>query len=124
MNLHLVERSGRLMPFLMFVILLVASWFENPPAAAADGVVVHGSRLIIVLVLDGLRPDSINVRDTLVLNRLRSEGVEYRNTHSVFPTVTRVNAAALVTGTYPGLNGLVSNFNVCIPLWSHAIYDG
>ena len=41
--------------------------------------------------------------------RLRQEGVNYLNSHAVFPTVTRVNAAALATGAYPGTNGLVSN---------------
>jgi arylsulfatase A-like enzyme len=64
---------------------------------------------MIVLVFDGLRPDSINETDTPSLYRLRSEGVNYQNAHSVFPTVTRVNAAAIATGMYPTANGLVSN---------------
>jgi arylsulfatase A-like enzyme len=59
--------------------------------------------------MDGLRPDSINHEDTPTLFRLRQEGVSYINSHSVFPTVTRVNAAAISTGTYPDVNGLVSN---------------
>jgi arylsulfatase A-like enzyme len=59
--------------------------------------------------MDGLRPDSINREDTPTLFRLRQEGVSYINSHSVFPTVTRVNAAAISTGTYPDVNGLVSN---------------
>jgi len=59
--------------------------------------------------MDGLRPDSINREDTPTLFRLRQEGVSYVNSHSVFPTVTRVNAAAISTGTYPDVNGLVSN---------------
>lgn len=67
------------------------------------------ARLILVVIIDGLRPDSINREDTPVLFRLRHEGVSYINSHSVFPTVTRVNAAAISTGTYPDVNGLVSN---------------
>ena len=67
------------------------------------------ARLITVIVVDGLRPDSINDEDTPNLFRLRREGIAYINSHSVFPTVTRVNAAALSTGTYPIHNGLVSN---------------
>jgi arylsulfatase A-like enzyme len=59
--------------------------------------------------MDGLRPDSINSEDTPTLFRLRQEGVSYLNSHSVFPTVTRVNAAAISTGHYPDVNGLVSN---------------
>ncbi|MBX3278349.1 MAG: alkaline phosphatase family protein [Acidobacteria bacterium] len=67
------------------------------------------ARLIIVFVVDGLRPDSINAEVTPTIDRLRREGVHYINAHSVFPTVTRVNAAAISTGAYPGRNGLVSN---------------
>ncbi len=67
------------------------------------------ARLIMVVVMDGLRPDSINAKDTPTLYRLRQEGVSYINSHSVFPTVTRVNSAAISTGTYPDVNGLVSN---------------
>jgi predicted AlkP superfamily pyrophosphatase or phosphodiesterase len=66
-------------------------------------------RLTIVFVLDGLRPDLITPEDTPVLHRLRTEGVNFTNTHASFPTVTRVNGPAISTGTYPGTNGLVSN---------------
>jgi arylsulfatase A-like enzyme len=67
------------------------------------------ARVVLVCVLDGLRPDAINPVDTPTLFRLRQEGVHYLNSHAVFPTVTRVNAAAIGTGAYPGTNGIVSN---------------
>ena len=66
-------------------------------------------RLVIVFVVDGLRPDAITPDDTPTLFRLRSEGVHFTNGHAVFPTVTRVNAAAIATGTQPGTNGIVGN---------------
>ena len=66
-------------------------------------------RLVLVVVVDGLRPDAITVEDTPTLFRLRAEGVDLVNSHAVFPTVTRVNAAAIATGTQPGTNGLVGN---------------
>ena len=66
-------------------------------------------RLVLVLVVDGLRPDSITAEVTPTLFRLRAEGVDLVNSHAVFPTVTRVNAAAIATGTQPGTNGLVGN---------------
>src|SRR5262245_52600396 len=65
--------------------------------------------LNIVLVLDGLRPDSITPEDTPNLWRLRQEGVNFLNSHAVFPTVTRVNATAIATGTYPARNGILGN---------------
>ena len=67
------------------------------------------ARLILIVVMDGLRPDSINQEDTPTVFRLRREGVNYVNSHSIFPTVTRVNAAAISTGHYPDVNGLMSN---------------
>jgi arylsulfatase A-like enzyme len=66
-------------------------------------------RRVLVFVVDGLRPDSITAEDTPTLVRLGAEGVELVNSHAVFPTVTRVNAAAIATGTQPGTNGLVGN---------------
>ncbi len=68
-----------------------------------------GERFVIVFVVDGLRPDAITAEDTPALARLRAEGVDFTNGHAVFPTVTRVNAAALSTGTQPGTNGIVGN---------------
>ena len=56
------------------------------------------TRFVIVFVVDGLRPDAITADHTPTLWRLRREGVDFANSHAVFPTVTRVNAATLATG--------------------------
>jgi arylsulfatase A-like enzyme len=68
-----------------------------------------GPRLVIVFVVDGLRPDSITPEDTPTLFRLRAEGVDFTDGHAVFPTVTRVNAASLSTGAQPGTHGILGN---------------
>ena len=60
-------------------------------------------------MLDGLRPDAIRPEETPNLWRLRQEGVNFPNSHAVFPTVTRVNATAIATGTYPARNGILGN---------------
>ncbi len=88
-------------------ILIVLRLAVTSPVFAVDP--PRRAHLILVLIVDGLRPDSINSEDTPNLYRLRQEGVNYLNAHAVFPTVTRVNSAAISTGTYPGTNGLVSN---------------
>jgi arylsulfatase A-like enzyme len=67
------------------------------------------ARFVIVFVVDGLRPDAVTADETPTLYRLRSEGVDFTNSHSVFPTVTRVNAAALGTGMHPGSSGVLGN---------------
>jgi predicted AlkP superfamily pyrophosphatase or phosphodiesterase len=80
------------------------------PAAAQDAVTRQAqASMHIVLVLDGLRPDSITPANTPNLDRLRSSGVQFENTHAVFPTVTRVNSASLGTGVYPDRHGIMGN---------------
>jgi arylsulfatase A-like enzyme len=83
-------------------------------ACAASAGAAGTASINLVFVLDGLRPDSINPTDTPNLARLRGEGVNFDNSHSVFPTVTRVNATALGTGMYPGHNGMMGN-NIYVP---------
>ena len=43
------------------------------------------------------------------LFRLGQRGIVFRAHHSVFPTVTRVNASSFVTGAYPETHGLMGN---------------
>lgn len=63
----------------------------------------------LVMVLDGLRPDYVTAELMPNLHELGERGVVCRNHHSVFPTVTRVNAASIATGSYPARHGLMGN---------------
>jgi predicted AlkP superfamily pyrophosphatase or phosphodiesterase len=63
----------------------------------------------IVFVVDGLRPDSVNAKDTPNLVRLRRNGVNYLNSHAAVPTVTRVNSSVIGSGSYPSRTGIVGN---------------
>jgi arylsulfatase A-like enzyme len=65
--------------------------------------------LNILFIVDGLRPDQINSEDTPTIYKLVKEGVFFENSHAVFPTVTRVNSAAIASGAYPEKSGIVSN---------------
>jgi hypothetical protein len=78
-------------------------------ATATHSASAGRATLNLVLVLDGLRPDAITPEQTPNLWRLRREGVNFPNSHAVFPTVTRVNATAVSTGTYPDRNGILGN---------------
>src|SRR5262249_752953 len=82
---------------------LLAAAFAVAPAFAGN------ATLNLVLVLDGLRPDSITADETPNLWRLRQEGVNFLNGHAAFPPVTRANATAMATGTYGGRNGIYGN---------------
>src|SRR4051812_43742829 len=82
---------------------IIAMMFLGGSALAGN------ATLNMVLVLDGLRPDAITLEETPNLWRLRQEGVNFLNGHSVFPTVTRANATAIATGTYPSRSGIFGN---------------
>lgn len=94
--------------FLAIAIMLTGLCLITRPSVAAEPL-ASKAKLNLVFILDGLRPDSINREDTPNIYRLRQQGVNYINGHSVFPTVTRVNTAAISTGTYPGTNGILGN---------------
>ena len=52
---------------------------------------------IIIIVFDGLQPSQINPDLTPNLYAFKNEGVFFKNHHPIFPSVTRANAASLVT---------------------------
>jgi hypothetical protein len=69
----------------------------------------NGAPMCLVCVFDGLRPDLVRPDWTPNLWELRRRGVWFSRSHCVFPSVTRVNSAALATGCFPGTHGLEGN---------------
>jgi len=68
------------------------------------------NRRVVVVVWDGMRPDFVSEETTPTLWRLAREGVTFRNHHPVYPSATNVNGTAMVTGVYPGKNGIIANY--------------
>ena len=64
---------------------------------------------IILVIPDGLRALVVNPQTAPALAALRDRGVNFRNSHSLFPTVTMANASAMATGHYLGDTGGYSN---------------
>jgi arylsulfatase A-like enzyme len=63
----------------------------------------------LMVFFDGLRPDYITPVTMPNLYAFSKEGCYGKKHHSVFPTVTRVNASSLSTGTYPETHGVLGN---------------
>jgi hypothetical protein len=63
------------------------------------------ARNAIIFVTDGSARSADNPIDTPALDRIRTEGVDFANTHTVFPSQTMPNAAAIATGHLPGDTG-------------------
>src|SRR5689334_22061396 len=77
--------------------------------AVDQGATQARRRNVIVFVADGMRHGSINERDTPALWKIRSEGVYFDNSHSLYPTLTTPNASAIATGHGLGDTGDFGN---------------
>ena len=92
--------------FTISVSILVGLFATTASAQSPDAPRAHN---IILFVADGLRRDSVTVADTPALARIRKEGVDFRNSHAVFPTFTTANASVIATGHGLGDTGDFSN---------------
>ena len=64
---------------------------------------------ILIIVFDALRPEFVTADLMPNLRAFAEKGVTYSNSHSTFPTETRVNQSAVITGCYPARHGIVAN---------------
>ena len=64
---------------------------------------------VILFVADGLRSEIVSPQTAPALAEVRDQGVDFADSHSVYPTVTTVNASALATGHLPGDTGDFGN---------------
>lgn len=66
-------------------------------------------RRAILIVCDGLGAEWIDEARTPTLARLLAQGFHPTDHRAVFPSVTRVSAASIATGCFPGRHGLEGN---------------
>ncbi|MEA2880871.1 MAG: hypothetical protein QOH32_90 [Bradyrhizobium sp.] len=64
---------------------------------------------LILFVPDGLRGRIVTPESAPAMADLRDKGVNFRNSHSLFPTFTMANGSAMATGHYLGDTGTFSN---------------
>ncbi len=96
-------------PAALFRLLLLAACVLLPPAVHGQTPTVKPARRVVLMVWDGLRPDSISDEATPTLARLAREGVFFTRHHPVYPSMTEVNGTTLATGRYPGRSGIIGN---------------
>jgi len=66
-------------------------------------------RNLILFVPDGLRGGIVTPQTAPAMAEVRDKGVNFKNSHSLFPTFTMANGSALSTGHYLGDTGTFSN---------------
>ncbi len=102
---------------LVFLVGLLAGCAHAPTGEPSND-----KPRVLILVVDGLRPDYVTPTLMPRLNRLAEEGVRGMAHHAVFPTVTRVNSPSIFTGAYPSGHGQMGN-SVYIPEAAERVLD-
>ncbi len=94
------------------VILAVATGAQARPHRHARP--AHPPRNIVIFVADGLRYASVTTDKAPTLAQIQRDGVDFANSHSLYPTVTTANASVIATGHAIGDTGE----------WSNSLYTG
>lgn len=117
--LHRFPRAFRAVFLAMLAILLVVVACQPPQQLQQPNQQPNRVHNMVVFVTDGLRPTAVNATDTPTLEAIRQQGVNFVNSHSLFPTFTTANASEIATGHYLGDTGDFSNtINVGFPVQS------
>jgi arylsulfatase A-like enzyme len=89
-----------------------ASIVEKSAAFAASA----RGRIFVLMVWDGLRPDFVDAVNTPNLFALENSGVRFARHHSIYPTLTMVDAAGLATGASPSRSGIYGDMMYLPPV--------
>src|SRR5690349_18176071 len=81
---------------------LVCCFLAASTANALDRIAEH----VVIIGLDGCRPEAISRAEAPVLQQLAREGAVCWKARAVEPTVTQVNWAAMLTGCMPSKNSI------------------
>jgi arylsulfatase A-like enzyme len=98
-------KSPSLNRLLIALVLLASLLAALPKTALAKGKSDH----VVLMVWDGMRPDFVLPQHTPNLFALATNGVFFKNHHSVYVTSTEVNGCVLATGVYPNRSGIMAN---------------
>src|SRR6266704_3241700 len=89
------------------IVLLSASLIAlTAGAASAQNA---APRNLILFVPDGLRGRIVTPQTAPAMAEIRDKGVNFKNSHSLFPTFTMANGSAIASGHYLGDTGTFSN---------------
>ena len=67
------------------------------------------ARHVVLVVWDGMRPDSVSEKDTPALFQLGTQGVIFDDHHATYVSLTEGNGTAIATGAYPARTGILGD---------------
>ena len=88
--------------------LLLASTIALTPLPAIAGT-APGQHNVIIFVADGLRSHIVSDKTAPTMAAIRRDGVDFADSHSLYPTVTTANGSAFATGHQLGDTGDFAN---------------
>jgi predicted AlkP superfamily pyrophosphatase or phosphodiesterase len=100
--------SRRICTTLTLFAPLATAFCASESALAQSAPPARGTHVVVV-VFDGLRPDSVTEQDMPNLYALGQAGTRFSRHHPVYPSSTEVNGTALATGGYPKHTGVMAN---------------
>jgi arylsulfatase A-like enzyme len=99
------------MPHLKLTIAFLVSLLTGCAQSTAQELapVASPARHVLIVVMDGLRRDTVTPEQMPTLYALSQEGVFFNAHHPVYPSSTQVNATALATGMKPANSNVIAN---------------
>ncbi len=96
---------------LAVMLLALGLLMATVPAAAATPVSTDTARTshVIVISIDGLRPDAIATFDLATLQRLLETGSYTLNAQTILPSKTLPSHTSMITGRTPDVHGITFN---------------
>jgi serine beta-lactamase-like protein LACTB, mitochondrial len=88
-------------------LLIVAATAALAPAPASAQPAPRLADHVIVIMIDGARPDVLRAVHTPNLDALAEAGTRYLQARTVYPSQTRVAFVSLPTGAHPGSHGII-----------------
>jgi hypothetical protein len=64
-------------------------------------------KYVVIITIDGMRPDGMELADTPVLDRIRAKGVYFPNAQTVNPSFTLPAHVSMLNGVVPQKHGIV-----------------
>jgi predicted AlkP superfamily pyrophosphatase or phosphodiesterase len=90
-------RSTYLIVSILLFSVLFAACGERPPKEAG----------VVVIIIDGLRPDKLQIAHTPMLDEFQAGGAFTSRARAVMPTATRVNFVTFTTGVHADIHGVI-----------------
>ena len=109
-------KTRRVRPACGFALAIIALILGVCADSAGAGKTPAHGRIFVLMVWDGLRPDLVHGVNTPNLLALESAGVRFARHHSIYPTLTMVNAAGLATGASPSRSGIYGDMMYLAPV--------